>query len=367
MRNQDGILAELRQQIDALDREIVDCLQRRAALAIRIGKEKGDNVPIYVPERERQVLGQVASAASDGPLSATAVTNIYREVLSACRSLEKATAVAYLGPENTFTHQAALQSFGSAANLQAATTIDHVFQLVEKGVADYGVVPLENSTEGGVTPTLDSFVQYLDTALQICGEIVLPIAHNLISSSPRDSLRVVYSHPQALAQCRSWLAEELPRVDTVEMVSTAAAVARVKHEPGAAAIASELAAMAEGVPIVARSIQDRVDNVTRFAILGKQLPAPTDNDRTALLFSITDRPGSLYNALGIFAKHNVNLTFILSRPSRRRTWDYYFFAILIGHPAQAPVRTALAELEKECVLVRVLGAWPVLGSPVGSQ
>ena len=149
------------------------------------------------------------------------------------------------------------------------------------------------------------------------------------------------------------------------MVSTAAAVARVKHEPGAAAIASELAAMAEGVPIVARSIQDRVDNVTRFAILGKQLPAPTDNDRTALLFSITDRPGSLYNALGIFAKHNVNLTFILSRPSRRRTWDYYFFATLIGHPAQEPVRTALAELDKECVLVRVLGAWPVLGSPEG--
>ena len=363
MRKQDSVLADLRQQIDALDREIVDRLQRRAALAIRVGEEKGDNLPIYVPERERQVLANVAAAAHDGPLSSLAVTNIYREVLSACRALEKVTAVAYLGPLNTFTHQAALHSFGSSANLQAAASVDHVFQLVEKGVADYGVVPLENSTEGGVTPTLDSFVQYLDTSIQICGEIVLPISHNLISSSPRDSIRIVYSHPQALAQCRGWLAEELPHTETIEIVSTAAAVARIKNEPGAAAIASELAAQAEDVPIVARSIQDRFDNVTRFAILGKQLPAPTTNDRTALLFSVMDRPGSLYNALGTFAKHDVNLTFILSRPSQRRSWDYYFFAILIGHPAQEPVRTALAELANDCVLVRVLGAWPAQASP----
>lgn len=365
MRKQDKALAGLRQQIDALDGEIVDRLQRRAALAIRVGEEKGDSMPIYVPERERQVLVQVAEAASGGPLDATAITSIYREILSACRSLEKVMAVAYLGPENTFTHQAALQSFGSAANLEAAASVDNVFQLVERGVADYGVVPLENSTEGGVTPTLDSFVQYLDTAIQICGEILLPISHSLISSTPRESIRVVYSHPQALAQCRSWLAEELPHSDTVEVVSTAAAVARVKNEPGAAAIGSELAARAEDIPIVAYGIQDRVDNVTRFAILGKQLPAPTKNDRTALLFSVMDQPGSLYNALGIFARHNVNLTFILSRPSRRRTWDYYFFAILIGHPAQDPVQTALAELEKECVLVRVLGAWPALSPTEG--
>ena len=363
MPEQESVLAGLRRQIDALDREIVDRLQRRAALAIRVGKEKGDDMPIYVPERERQVLDRVAAAAREGLLDATALTKIYREVLSASRALEKVIVVAYLGPENTFTHQAALQSFGNSANLQAAASVDHVFQLVERGTADYGVVPLENSTEGGVTPTLDSFVQYLDTAIQICGESVLPIAHNLISSASRDAIRVVYSHPQALAQCRGWLAEELPHADTVEIVSTAAAVSRVKHEAGAAAIASELAAQAEDVPIVARGIQDRVDNVTRFAILGKQLPAPTENDRTALLFSIKDRPGSLYNALGIFAKYDVNLTFILSRPSRRRTWDYYFFAILIGHPAQEPVRTALAELAKECVIVRVLGAWPALASP----
>lgn len=363
MGNQDSVLAELRRQIDVLDREIVDQLQRRAALAIRVGEEKGENKPIYVPERECKVLGQVAALASGGPLESQAVTTIYREVLSACRALEKVIGVAYLGPENTFTHQAALQAFGNAATLEAAASVDHVFQFVEKGVADYGVVPLENSTEGGVTPTLDSFVQYLDSAIQICGEIVLPIAHNLISSSPRESIRVVYSHPQALAQCRGWLAEELPHVDMVEMVSTAAAVARVKNEAGSAAIASELAAQAENVPIVVQSIQDRVDNVTRFAILGKQLPAPTENDRTALLFSIMDKPGSLYNVLGIFAKHDVNLTFILSRPSRRRTWDYYFFAILIGHPAQEPVRTALAKLAKECVLVRVMGAWPVLTPP----
>ncbi len=363
MGKQDNVLADLRKQIDELDREIVDRLQRRAALAIRVGEAKGQSVPIYVPERECTVLSQVASRAKDGPLDSKAVTTIYREVLSACRGLEKVIAVAYLGPENTFTHQAASQAFGSAANLEAAASVDHVFQIVEKGVADYGVVPLENSTEGGVTPTLDSFVQYLDSAIQICGEVVLPIAHNLISSSPREAIRVVYSHPQALAQCRGWLAEELPHADMVEMVSTAAAVTRVKSEEGSAAIASELAAQAEDVPIVAHSIQDRVDNVTRFAILGKQLPAPTENDRTGLLFSVMDQPGSLYNALGIFAKHDVNLTFILSRPSRRRTWDYYFFAILIGHPALEPVRTALAELAKECVLVRVMGAWPVRTFP----
>ena len=364
MRKQDGVMADLRQQIDALDREIVDRLQRRAALAIRVGVEKGDDVLIYVPERERQVLENVASRARDGLLESAPLTAIYREVLSACRALERPTSVAYLGPENTFTHQATLQSFGSSAILQAAATVNHVFQLVETGETDYGVVPLENSTEGGVTPTLDSFVQYLDSPIQICGEVVLPIGHNLISNSPRDSIRVVYSHPQALAQCRGWLAEVLPHTDIVEVVSTAAAVSRVKNEPGAAAIASELAAQAEDVSIVARSIQDRAENVTRFAILGKQLPSPTENDRTALLFSVIDQPGSLYNALGVFAKHDVNLTFILSRPSQRRTWDYYFFAILIGHPAQEPVRMALAELEKGCVLVRVLGAWP---TPVASE
>jgi chorismate mutase/prephenate dehydratase len=365
MPDQENKLKDLRRQIDALDREIVDSLQLRAELAITVGEAKGDNIPIYVPERERQVLAQVAEKAIDGPLGTEAVTRIYREILSACRALEKPTGVTYLGPENTFTHQAALQAFGGSANLQAAASVDHVFLLVERGVADYGVVPLENSTEGGVTPTLDSFVQYLDTAIQICGEIVLPIAHNLISNSPRDEIRVVYSHPQALAQCRGWLAEELPQAEMVEIVSTAAAVARIKDETGAAAIASDLAAQAEGVPIIARDIQDRVDNVTRFAILGKQLPAPTENDRTALVFSVVDQPGSLYNALGIFAAHGVNLSFILSRPSRRRTWDYYFFAILIGHPSREPVRTALEELEKLCVLVRILGAWPALEASGG--
>lgn len=358
-------LADLRRQIDKLDREIADRLQRRAEIAIRVGEEKGKGNPVYVPERERQVLRNVAAAARNGPIKADALQAIYREVLSACRALEEDISVAYLGPENTFTHQAALQSFGSAVNLDAAASVDHVFQLVEKGLADYGVVPLENSTEGGVTPTLDSFVQYLDTALQICGEIVLPIAHHLISGSDRDAVQVVYSHPQALAQCRGWLAEELPHADTIEVVSTAAAVARVKNEPGAAAIASQLAAEAEGVPIIADSIQDRVDNVTRFAILGKQLPASTVDDRTALLFSLIDQPGSLFHALGIFAKHNVNLTFILSRPSRRRSWDYYFFATLIGHPEREPVCTALAELEKHCVLVRVLGAWAVQSDSQG--
>ncbi len=363
MPKRESALAELRRQIDAVDREIVERLQRRAALAVQVGKEKGADTPIYVPERERQVLGHVAAAADDGPLDAAALKTIYGEVLSACRALEKPLTVAYLGPENTFTHQAGIQAFGSSTTLQAAASVDHVFQLVESDVADYGVVPLENSTEGGVTPTLDSFVEYLDSPIQICGEIVLPIAQNLIANSSRDAIRVVYSHPQALAQCRRWLAEELPQAETVEIVSTAAAVAKIKHETGAAAIASELAAQAENVPIVARSIQDRVDNVTRFAILGKQLPAATDDDRTALLYSVVDRPGSLYNALGIFARHNVNLTFILSRPSRRRTWDYYFFAILIGHPAREPVRTALEELAKTCVLVRVLGAWPVHADP----
>ena len=233
MGEQEDVLAELRQQIDTLDREIVECLQRRAALAKRVGAEKGENVPIYVPERERQVLAHVGAGARDGLLDAAALENIYREVLSACRALEKPTSVAYLGPENTFTHQAALESFGKSASLQAASSVNHVFLLVERGAAEYGVVPLENSTEGGVTPTLDSFVQYLDTAIQICGEVVLPIGHHLISNSPREDIRVVYSHPQALAQCRGWLAEELPHAEMVEMVSTAAAVARIKDEAAA--------------------------------------------------------------------------------------------------------------------------------------
>jgi len=352
----------LRKQIDQLDREIVERLQQRADLAIRIGVQKGTNA-IYVPEREHQVLENVVQAGQSGPLRAEDLRAIYREVLSACRALERPTRVAYLGPEHTFTHQAATTQFGQAATFLPARSVDEVFLQVEKGNADYGVVPMENSTEGGVTPTLDSFVRYLDTSIRICAEIALPVSHHLVSPSPLEAIKVVYSHPQALAQCRRWLSEHVPHAETQEVVSTAAAVARVKQEPGAAAIGSELAAAAEGVPVVARNIQDQVDNVTRFVVLGKRLPEPTGNDRTALLFSVVDRPGALYHALGIFAKHSINLTFILSRPSRRRSWDYYFFVDLEGHPAVEPVAIALEELQRECALVKVLGAWRVAERP----
>ncbi|MBI2862373.1 MAG: prephenate dehydratase [Chloroflexi bacterium] len=344
-----------RREIDALDQQIIKLLNDRARLAQAIGrlKEQGHR-EAYDPARERQVLEHVAGVG-EGPLPPEAIRSIYNEILSACRSLERPLSAAYLGPEATFTHEAAKRHFGSSAILVPAKSIDQVFLLTEKGEVDYGLVPVENSLEGAVSHTLDMFQ---DSELNICAEVTLNITHALLGRSPLKEIQRVYSHPQAIAQSRSWLSEHLAHAEIVEVASTARGAQLAAEEPGAGAVAPELAAELYGLDVLARNIEDSATNVTRFLIIGKQMSPRSGRDRTALLFAIRDRVGALHDALAIFLRHSINLSMIQSRPSRRRAWDYVFFVDLEGHPEDAPVKAAIDALSHECLFVKVLGAWP---------
>src|SRR5579884_208812 len=356
-------LQELRKQIDAIDQELVQLLSRRARVSQQIGKLKGEqagegNEPrIYEPDREAQVFARV-EAANEGPLSNDALRAIYREILSSSRALQRPLRVAYLGPIATFTYEAAKRHFGSSTVLISCPTISDVFLETQRQAVDYGVVPVENSSEGAVTYTLDRF---MDTDLQVCAEISLRVSHFLLARRSLDQITKVYSHPQALAQCRGWLAQRLPRATQVETASTALAAQMVQDEQSAA-ISTEAASVVYGIPIVARHIEDNSTNVTRFLVIGRHMSAPTGHDRTAIVFAVHDRAGALRDALTWFADNDINLTRIESRPSRRRLWEYVFFVDLDGHPEDRPVRNALDGLARSCPFVRVLGAWPV--SPV---
>lgn len=348
-------LEEYRRRIDQLDRELVELLNRRATLSVEIGRLKANgDVVVFQPDREAVVLAQV-EAANRGPLPNSALRAIYREILSSSRALQRPLRVAYLGPAATYTHEAAQRRFGSAAEFVPCKTIAEVFQETSKRGADYGVVPVENSTEGAVNNTLDMFV---DTDLQICAEIEMPISHNLLSHGQLSDIRRVYSKAEALAQCRRWLNEHLPSAEWVEVASTALAVQMVKT-PDCAAIASAAASAVYGVPVRAERIEDIANNVTRFLVIGPSASKRTGKDRTAVVFSVRDRVGALHDALEAFARHGINLTRIESRPSKRRLWDYIFFTNLVGHPDDPAVSAALEDLTRQCSFVRVLGAWPV--------
>lgn len=353
-------LQELRAEIDQVDREIVALLNRRARLSLRIGQLKREQAgtlgsgAIYQPDREAQVYAQVAEL-NEGPLPTSALHGIYREILSSSRALQRPLRVGYLGPAATFSHEAATRHFGSATTYVPCRTIGDVFDEVEKQAVDYGVVPIENSIEGSVHSTLD---RLLETDLQICAEIALPVHQNLLSRGTLEQITRVYSHPQAFAQCRRWLAEWLPRAEQIETTSTALA-AQLAQDVDSAAIATETASEVYGLPIVARRIEDVATNVTRFLVIGWHRAERSGRDRTAIVFGIHDRTGALHEALRSFAENDVNLTRIESRPSRRRLWDYVFFVDLDGHPDDAPVAHALTRLERACTFLRVLGTWPV--------
>lgn len=353
-------LQELRDQIDAIDQELVQLLNRRARVSQQVGKQKreqageGAEPRIYQPDREAEVYSNV-QAANEGPLPNDALRAIYREILSSSRALQQPLRVGYLGPVATFAYEAAKRHFGSSTVLVPCRTISDVFLETQRQAVDYGVVPVENSTEGAVTYTLDRF---LDTDLQVCAEISLRVSHFLLAKGPLDRIAKVYSHPQALAQCRRWLTENLPRATTIETASTALAAQMVQDDESAA-IATEAASDVYGLPIVARHIEDISTNVTRFLVIGPHMSEPTGRDRTALVFAVHDRAGALRDALTWFAENNINLTRIESRPSRRRLWEYVFFVDLDGHPNDEPVARALAGLGRSCPFVRVLGAWPV--------
>jgi len=355
-----GALEAVRSRIDAVDEQIQGLINERARLAQRVGISKardGHTVDFYRPEREAQVL-RAARARNTGPLRDAEMLRLFREIMSACLAQQEPLKVAFLGPEGTFTQTALLNHFGHSVRALPLGSIDEVFHEVESASADFGVVPIENSTEGTVNHTLDRF---LTSPLRICGEVELRVRHHLMGRMRALSRIVrVCSHPQSLAQCREWLQEHLPGIEQVAVASNAEGARRARDEQGSAAIAGETAAEVYGLEVLAAEIEDRADNTTRFLVLGRKLFAPSGEDRTTLLVSVgnTDAPGALYRLLEPLARHRVSLTRIESRPSRRRKWDYVFFIDLEGHAEEPRVARALAALKKRASLFRVLGSYP---------
>jgi len=343
--------------VDAIDDAIVQLFGERVRQACEIGRIKHKNgADYYDPTREAQVMAKIAEL-NQGPLSNKTLQAIYREIISGSIALEKKLIISYLGPESTYTHQAALSKFGVSLDFRAKKTIPDVFTEVESGHADYGVIPIENSTEGAVFHSMDMLAE---SNLHICSQIYLPIQHCLISSVPLDEIREVRSKDQALGQCRNWLHENLHGVPLVDVASTAEAVRYAKANEGVAAVASELSAQNYSVKVLARSIQDRDDNVTRFLVVGKTQAAPLGGgkDKTSLVISLQDECGALVKALHAFSSRGINLSKIESRPSRKRAWDYVFFIDLIGHYQDKLVQDAISELEKHCSFVKWLGSYP---------
>ncbi len=351
-------LEELRQSIDALDEHLQSLLVQRARFAQQVALAKrasGEDGEFYRPEREAAVLRRIVER-NTGPLDDETLLRLFREIISACRGLEGPLRVAFLGPEGTFTEAAALKHFGHSVQTVPLAAIDEIFREVEAGAADFGVVPVENSTEGVINHTLDMFLR---SPLRICGEVQLRIHHNLMGTMDAlASITRVLSHQQSLAQCREWLDAHLPHPERVAMSSNAEAARVAGTEPGSAAIAGESAAERYGLQVLAANIEDEPDNTTRFLVIGRAKVARSGNDKTTLLVSARNRPGALHRLLAPLARHSISMTRIESRPSRRATWDYVFFVDLEGHADDSTVAAALRELDEEAALLQVLGSYP---------
>ncbi|KIX12801.1 prephenate dehydratase [Dethiosulfatarculus sandiegensis] len=349
-------LSRPRKRIDAIDQQIVELLNQRAEAALEIaGLKKGSNRPNFAPVRESEVFDGVIKN-NQGPLTPSTLKQVFTEIISACRGVQGEFKAAFLGPLQTFSHQATLQRFGKACMCLPQPTISQVFDQVEKGLAQVGVVPVENSTEGGVGQTLD---RLYTSSLKVSGEIFTLIRHNLIGADVKiEQVEKVYSHPQALAQCTHWLNRNLPTAILVETASTAKAAAIAAQEKNAAAIASLLAAQSRGLNVLADSIQDDPGNLTRFLVLTKKDCPTTGNDKTSLAFMVPHRPGSLNRALDIFARADLNLTKVESRPCKNRRWEYAFFVDFLGHKDDPAAAEALAELKNASYMMRVFGSYP---------
>jgi chorismate mutase/prephenate dehydratase len=349
-------LDTLRREIDALDDDILSLLERRADLAERIAAAKRDrDLATYDPERERAVL-QRLEARGAGRFPPESIRAVYREIMSACLAIQQPPKVAFLGPAGTFSHAAARELFGLAVRYSEATTIEGVFDAIRRGEVTYGVVPIENSTEGSVRDAIDALI-YGD--LSIRQELVLEVNHCLMSTAGGlTGIARVYSHPQALAQCRGWLAKHLANAQLVQTPSTAAAAREAVSDAAGAAIGTRLAAELNGLPVLRERVQDLSTNVTRFVMLARDDAPPTGNDRTTLTFAVQDQRGALRRVLEVFDEHGINLTRIESRPSRQKAWDYVFLADLDGHRQDAPVASAITVLVARCPMLRVLGSYP---------
>ncbi|GAB4389838.1 MAG: prephenate dehydratase [Thermodesulfovibrionales bacterium] len=349
-------LDKLRKKIDKVDEEILDALNRRAGIVLDVARIKRDNkAEFYSPKREKEILERL-TRLNGGPFPNDALKLIYREILSASLSLEEPLKVACLGPLATFSHLAALRHFGSSASFLPCESIRGVFEAVDTGRAEYGVVPIENSTEGVVNYTLDMFMDY---DLKISSEAMLEISLNLLSKSgDRSKIKKIYSLPQPAAQCRGWLESNMPHVPVLDASSTANAAETASQEEDAAAIASELAAKIYDLHFVERHIEDKRHNVTRFLVIAKGFPPKSGNDKTSIMFSVKDKPGALYDILQPFKKAKINLTKIESRPSKRKAWEYIFFVDMEGHMEDRRLKKAIEAVKEECLFLKVLGSYP---------
>lgn len=350
-------LAKLRQKIDQIDERIIGLLDDRTALALKVGKLKSrKGGEIYAPDRESEIYARLSNREGM-TLPPHSLKAIYREVMSAALALERPLKIAYLGPEATFTHLASLSKFGSSVAYVPCGSISEVFAEVDKKRSDYGVVPIENTTEGAVSHTLDMFI---DSDLKICSEIVFEISHHLMSNSTMENIHRIYSNPQVFGQCRLWLEAHLPRVELIDTSTTTHAAKRAAAEDGAAAIASKLAATLYNLKVHAEGIEDSPHNRTRFLVMGRQIPKPAGNDKTSLVVSVKDRVGALSDLLEPIRARGINMTKIESRPSKKKAWDYYFFIDIEGHIQDAKIKQTVAEIEERVRFLKILGSYPAV-------
>ena len=352
----DNKLKPLREQIDAIDAQILDLLNQRARVAQQVGHVKAEtNAPVFRPEREAQVLRSVAER-NPGPLLNTDIQTVFREVMSACRALEKRVTVAYLGPAGTFSEQAVYQQFGRAVEGMPCTSIDEVFRATEAGTADFGVVPIENSSEGVINRTLDLLLQ---TTLTLSGEVSIQVNHSLMTRSGNmNEIKSICAHSQALAQCQLWLNQNYPNIERRAVASNGEAARLAGEDSTVAAIASEIAGKNYSLQVVKAHIQDDPHNRTRFAVIGRLHTAPSGKDQTSLVLSVPNKAGAVYNLLAPLAKHGVSMTRFESRPARMGTWEYYFYVDVEGHLKDSKVADALTELKDNAAFFKVLGSYP---------
>jgi len=345
-----------RKKVDEIDEKILDLLSQRANLAIKIGDIKRKNSKkIHSPKREKEIYEKLF-LKNKGPLGNESIKYIYREIISASLALEEPIKISFLGPEASFTHLACIQQFGLSLKYHSADSIKDVFDDVEKELVKYGVVPVENSTEGAINLTLDMF---LESDLKICGEILLPINHNLLNKTGNiKDVKQVVSHPQSIAQCREWLEKHLNGIPLTEVSSNSRAAIMASENKSMAAIASSMAAVLYGLKIIKRNIEDNVNNFTRFLIIGKNSSERTGDDKTSLIFSVKDKAGVLHEVLRPFAENKINLTKIESRPLKKKAWKYIFYLDLLGHLEDLEVKKAIKSLKSKCIFLKILGSYP---------
>jgi chorismate mutase/prephenate dehydratase len=348
-------LDKLRKKIDEIDNQLVELLNERARIVIEIGMVKSKSgKPIYAPDREKEVFERITKA-NKGPLPDKCLTAIWRELMSGSFVLERPLRIAYLGPEGSFSHTAAMLKFGQSVEYESLTDIRSIFDEVSKGRCDLGLVPIENTLGGGVVETLDALIE---SDVKVCSEVLMAVHHNLLANCPLEEIEKIYSKPEVFTQCRNWLSATFKEAQTIPVASTAKAAQMAAEEARAAAIGSAIAAEIYGLQIICESIEDVANNITRFFVVAREDARPTGEDKTAVLFSTAHKAGALADVLDVFKAYGINLTNIESRPSRKRQWEYYFFVDFLGHRSEERVEKAMDEARKHCLQLSILGSFP---------